>query len=49
LSGVFNQAMVQKVGANSFLAKYEPDELAKIVQDRLKEHKKEKEAAALVQ
>lgn len=28
LSGVFNEAMVQKVGANSFLAKFNPDELA---------------------
>lgn len=38
LSGVFNQAMVEKVGANQFLAKYNPDELASIVQTRLKEH-----------
>jgi len=28
LSGVFNQAMVQKVGANDFIAKFHPDELA---------------------
>lgn len=28
LSGVFNEAMVQKVGANDFLAKFKPDELA---------------------
>lgn len=27
LSGVFNQAMVQKVGANDFIAKFNPDEL----------------------
>lgn len=38
LSGVFNQAMVEKVGANRFLAKYDPDELAKLVQNRLREH-----------
>lgn len=31
LSGVFNRAMVEKVGANEFLAKYHPDELAAMV------------------
>jgi len=31
LSGVFNKAMVEKVGANKFLAKFDPDELAKTV------------------
>ncbi|SDU17416.1 chemotaxis protein CheV [Halopseudomonas salegens] len=35
LSGVFNQAMVKKVGANDFLAKFRPDELANRVIDRL--------------
>ena len=35
LSGVFNQAMVQKVGANNFIAKFQPDELAKAVQSIL--------------
>ena len=35
LSGVFNTAMVQKVGANEFLAKFEPDELVKTIQRRL--------------
>ena len=35
LSGVFNQAMVQKVGANNFIAKFHPDELAKAVQDAM--------------
>lgn len=39
LSGVFNQAMVEKVGANKFLAKYMPDELATLVQSRLVEHR----------
>lgn len=32
LSGVFNQAMVEKVGANDFIAKFNPDELATAVQ-----------------
>ncbi len=31
LSGVFNQTMVEKVGANNFIAKFQPDELAKTV------------------
>ncbi len=35
LSGVFNEAMVRKVGANDFLAKFHPDELAKRVNDRV--------------
>jgi two-component system chemotaxis response regulator CheV len=38
LSGVFNEAMVDKVGADSFLAKFQPDELAKVVQQRLHAH-----------
>ncbi|MFL0796537.1 MAG: chemotaxis protein CheV [Cellvibrionaceae bacterium] len=37
LSGVFNEAMVQKVGANDFLAKFHPDELATRVNDRVVE------------
>lgn len=36
LSGVFNQAMVKKVGADSFLAKFSPDELARQVNERIK-------------
>ena len=32
LSGVFNQAMVEKVGADDFIAKFQPDELATSVQ-----------------
>jgi two-component system chemotaxis response regulator CheV len=31
LSGVFNQAMVEKVGADDFIAKFHPDELATAV------------------
>lgn len=37
LSGVFNQAMVRKVGADDFLAKFSPDELAERVLARLRE------------
>ena len=37
LSGVFNEAMVKKVGANDFLAKFHPDELAKRVNSRIEE------------
>ncbi|MGC4007664.1 MAG: chemotaxis protein CheV [Pseudomonas sp.] len=36
LSGVFNQAMVRKVGADDFLAKFRPDDLAARVSDRIK-------------
>lgn len=36
LSGVFNQAMVEKVGADDFIAKFHPDELATAVQKWLK-------------
>lgn len=32
LSGVFNQAMVKKVGADDFIAKFHPDELASAVE-----------------
>lgn len=37
LSGVFNQAMVTKVGADDFLAKFKPDGLADIVIKRLQQ------------
>lgn len=36
LSGVFNQAMVKKVGADDFLAKFRPDELASRVIERIR-------------
>jgi len=36
LSGVFNNAMVEKVGADDFIAKFQPDVLAKTVLTRLK-------------
>jgi len=45
LSGVFNETMVKKVGANRFLPKYEPNELAEFVQERLVEHAKERSQA----
>lgn len=37
LSGVFNENMVKKVGADHFLAKFVPDELAGRVTERLKQ------------
>lgn len=39
LSGVFNNALVQKVGANKFIPKFDPDELAKAVLCRARELK----------
>lgn len=36
LSGVFNNAMVAKVGADNFIAKFQPDELTQAVIDRLR-------------
>lgn len=35
LSGNFNKAMVEKVGCNDFLSKFQPDTLAVVVQKRL--------------
>lgn len=37
LSGVFNDAMVKKVGADHFLAKFSPDELVNMVTERFNE------------
>ncbi len=37
LSGVFNKAMVSKVGANDFMAKFSPDELAERVMEIIDE------------
>lgn len=42
LSGVFNQAMVSKVGADDFIAKFHPDELASAVQKWLQTDLKSK-------
>lgn len=38
LSGVFNNAMVEKVGADEFLPKFKADELAQAVLDKLQSH-----------
>ncbi|MGL4381636.1 MAG: chemotaxis protein CheV [Vibrio sp.] len=37
LSGSFNEAMVQKVGCNRFISKFQPDLLVQVVQERLRE------------
>ncbi len=37
LSGSFNEAMVEKVGCDGFLSKFQPDKLALTVQNRLKD------------
>lgn len=37
LSGSFNEAMVEKVGCNGFLSKFRPDELARVVQERIRQ------------
>jgi two-component system chemotaxis response regulator CheV len=37
LSGVFNQAMVKKVGANEFMPKFNPDQLAAFVAQRIRD------------
>lgn len=36
LSGVFNETMVERVGADIFMAKYKPDELAAAIQVRMR-------------
>lgn len=37
LSGSFNEAMVQKVGCDKFISKFQPDLLVQVVQDRLRD------------
>ena len=37
LSGSFNEAMVEKVGCNAFLSKFQPDGLAQAVEVRAKQ------------
>jgi len=37
LSGSFNEAMVEKVGCNKFISKFQPDVLVKVTQDRLRD------------
>ena len=46
LSGVFNKSMVKKVGANDFLPKWEPDTLAMIVQEQLRQHAQERHSVS---
>lgn len=41
LSGGFNRAMVDKVGCDAFLSKFAPDELARVVQQRLRAYLEE--------
>lgn len=36
LSGTFNKAMVEKVGCDDFLSKFQPDQLVEVVRERLK-------------
>ena len=45
LSGVFNEAMVQKVGADRFIPKFSPDDLANAVTYGLEKRKTTKSAA----
>ncbi len=47
LSGVFNSSMVEKVGANEFLAKFAPDDLARTVQKRIKNRHQNHESLML--
>ncbi len=37
LSGSFNETMTKKVGCDGFLSKFRPDELAILVQDRIRD------------
>lgn len=38
LSGVFNEKMVKQVGADRFIPKFHPDDLARVVGDALRRH-----------
>ncbi len=46
LSGVFNNAMVEKVGADDFIAKFQPDVLAETVLTRLRKWKESRARGA---
>ncbi len=37
LSGSFNKAMVEKVGCDRFISKFQPDLLVEAVQDRIRQ------------
>lgn len=41
LSGIFNEAMVKRVGADDFLAKFKPDNLADVVQENINKRLKQ--------
>lgn len=43
LSGSFNEAMVEKVGCNRFISKFQPDLLVDVVQERMRELLKQDE------
>lgn len=46
LSGIFNNAMVERVGANKFVSKYSPDELARAILDRVEAVEAQEKLAA---
>ncbi|PTB82482.1 chemotaxis protein CheW, partial [Methylophaga nitratireducenticrescens] len=46
MSGTFNNALVEKVGADKFIAKFAPDDLAITVQALLEEWRDKDKAAA---
>lgn len=48
LSGVFNRPMVEKVGANAFVPKFEPDDLARAIMERFELDLPETRLAATV-
>ena len=37
LSGSFNEAMVEKVGCNRFISKFQPDLLVEVTQERMRQ------------
>jgi two-component system chemotaxis response regulator CheV len=37
LSGSFNEAMVEKVGCDRFISKFQPDLLVEVVQERMRQ------------
>lgn len=39
LSGNFNQALVEKVGCDAFLSKFQPDDVARVIQNRVRDFK----------
>jgi len=43
LSGVFNEAMVKRVGADRFIPKFHPDDLAVVVAEVLRDHSRHEE------